>query len=187
MQEKEKQAISPLNGFLDKVLGVLSRTRSENFTPETCVEYLKSPNLRLVSSVNKRLKENLKEWNEEFLELGGCDALLDLVDNLGSEHFTKLCDVQLLLECVGCIKSLLNSKVGVKYFVRCGNGLKKLVKGMSISYFFFMFSRMTEVLGHSSTPGNVVTCNQKLCRGNLYGCHDLRHRKNVNRWMLPFS
>lgn len=129
-EDKEKQDGCVSSAFKSKLVYLLSHPNFEAYTPENCIDFLKMPSLNLLLLLSKRLKQNVEEWNEEFMELGGIDALLDLVDTLGSKRVTRLTDVQLLIECVGCIKSLLNSKMGVKYFVGHGDCLRRLAKGM---------------------------------------------------------
>ena len=135
--DKKKSGKNPLVRIQSKILDALSHQNFDSYTPAICIDFLKSPNLKLLSSLNKRLKQNKKEWNEEFLELNGSDVLLDIVDALGNKRVTQLSDALLLLECVECIKTLMNSKMGLEYLVQHGDYLKKLVKGRR--FFLYQF------------------------------------------------
>lgn len=135
-ERKKSETISHA-ALQGKVLALVSHQNFDSYSPAICVDFLKSPSLKFLSSLNKKLRQNKKDWNNEFLELQGFDILLDLVDSLESKRVSKLTDVQLLLECVGCIKSLLNSKLGVQYFVQHSHCLKKLVKGKSVTLLFY--------------------------------------------------
>ena len=114
----------------DKLYGAISHPYFDDYTPAQVIVFLKTANLKLLSPLNRKLRQNIKAWREGFLLLNGTDALLDLLGSIGNKRITQLTDVQLVLECVGCIKSLLNSKMGAKYFVGHGHCLKKLIKGM---------------------------------------------------------
>ena len=128
----KKPGKNPLVRIQSKILDALSHSNFDSYTPEICIDFLKSPNLKLLSSLNKKLKQNKADWNEEFLELNGSGVLLDIVDTLGQKRVTQLSDALLLLECVECIKTLMNSKMGLEYLVDHGEYLKKLVKGKQL-------------------------------------------------------
>ena len=127
--KRKKSGKNPFVRIQSKIMDVLSHQNFDAYSPAICIDFLKCPNLKLLSSLNKKLKQNKKDWIEEFLELQGSDALLDLVDMLGFKRVTHLDDALLLLESVSCIKTLMNSKIGLPYLVQHGDYLKKLVKG----------------------------------------------------------
>ena len=135
VKPKKKSGKNPLVRMQSKILDALSHQNFDSYTPAICIDFLKSPNLKLLSSLNKKLKHNIKEWNEEFLQLQGSDVLMDIVDTLGYKRVTQLSDALLLLESIECIKALMNSKMGLKYLVQHGEYLKKLVKGESCFVF----------------------------------------------------
>ena len=132
---KKKSTRNPLVRMQSKILDALSHQNFDSYTPAICIDFLKSPNLKLLSSLNKKLKQNNTDWNEEFLELHGSDVLLDIVDTLGYKRVTQLSDALLLLESVECVKTLMNSKMGLDYLVQHGDYLKKLVKGECFYYY----------------------------------------------------
>ena len=60
--------------------------------------------------------------------------LFNAVDTLSSARVTKLADALLLLECVVCIKALMNNKLGMERLVQQANDFgRKLVRGESAS------------------------------------------------------
>ena len=60
--------------------------------------------------------------------------LFHAVDTLSSARVTKLADALLLLECVVCIKALMNNKLGMERLVQQANDFgRKLVRGGSAS------------------------------------------------------
>lgn len=154
MKPKRNSGKNPLVRIQSKILDALSHQNFDSYTPAICIDFLKSPNLKLLSSLNKKLKRNNKEWNEEFLELHGTDALLDLVDTLGFKRVTQLSDALLLLESVECIKTLMNSKMGLQYLVQHGDYLKKLVKGKSC------FRHLVNQLRKVDTPARGTTLSK---------------------------
>ena len=118
--------------FHDRMHAAMSHINFDHCTPAQIIHCLKDPSLRLISWLKRKLNHNMKAWKESFLLLDGVDALLDLMGTLGNRRITQLGDVQMVLESVGCIKTLLNSKMGVTYFVKNSQCLKKLIKGISV-------------------------------------------------------
>lgn len=120
---------NPLKKMQSKLLDAINYPNFDSFTPEVCIELMKSANLKFISNLNKKLRQNDKEWNEQFLDNNGAQALLDLVETLGVRRVTQLADAMLLLECVQCIKTIMNSRMGLAYLVDHGADLNRLVRG----------------------------------------------------------
>ena len=55
---------------------------------------------------------------------------MDSVDTLSAKRVTNLSDAMLLLECVSCVKNVLNSKQGLEYLVEQKDYTRKLARGM---------------------------------------------------------
>ena len=55
---------------------------------------------------------------------------MDSVDTLSARRVTNLSDAMLLLECVSCVKHVLNSKQGLEYLVEHKDYTRKLARGM---------------------------------------------------------
>ena len=55
--------------------------------------------------------------------------LFDAVETLSTRRVTQLSDAMLLLECVACIRTVMNSQSGIDYFISHPETSKKLVKG----------------------------------------------------------
>lgn len=120
---------NPLKKIQSKLLDAIHFQNFDSLSPEVCIDLMKSANLKFLSNLNKKLKQNNKAWNEEFLELNGARGLLDLVETLGIRRVTQLSDALLLLECVQCIKTIMNSKMGLAHLVEHGADLNRLVRG----------------------------------------------------------
>lgn len=128
MKENSKKK-HPFGRMQSKLMDILSYQNVDSFSPEVCIDIMKSPSLKFLSALNRKLKQNNKEWNGEFLDLHGSEALLDLVDTLGIKRVTQLSDAMLLLECIVCIKTLMNSKMGLRYLVEHIGSLNRIVIG----------------------------------------------------------
>ena len=57
------------------------------------------------------------------------EILLSAIDAMGGRRVCQLADAMLLLECVSCIKALMNSKVGLEYMIQHKESIGKLVNG----------------------------------------------------------
>lgn len=123
---------NPLLKMQSKVMDAITGENIDTLSPEVCIGLLKNANLKFLSNLNRKLKQNNKTWNGEFLDLNGAQALLDLVDALGVRRVTQLSDALLLLECVQCVKTIMNSKMGLAYLVENGADLNRLVRGKFI-------------------------------------------------------
>ena len=127
-KDKKKKLKNPFVRFQSKLFDAIANY--EGFTPEAFIDFLKAaPNLKLLTALNKKLRQRELEWNKHFLDLDGYNVLLDLVDSLGIQRVTQLSDALVLLECVHCIKTLMNLKMSHEYLVNNKSSLKKLVKG----------------------------------------------------------
>jgi len=99
--------------------------------PELCVKLLKTPSLKNFSGIRPRLeKPASKEWLSEFLILGGLNCLLDGLSSLsagsGQSRFTEALEQ---IECVRCIKAVMNSPVGLELMTRSNELTRSLIKG----------------------------------------------------------
>ncbi|XP_060080025.1 inverted formin-2-like [Ylistrum balloti] len=115
-----------------KISETLLHPDLENCDPEICVEIITLPtfSMKSLSSLKKKIEHSKADWIQGFLDNGGLDRLFDIVDNVGSKRVNQLSDAMLLLECVACIKSVLNSRLGLDYLVLNGAYTKKLVKAL---------------------------------------------------------
>ena len=70
---------------------------------------------------------------QEFLELDGLDCLLDSLDQMAGRGFTCFSDAILQIDCIACIRCLLNTNIGLEYFISGDVYTKKLTMGMSLN------------------------------------------------------
>ena len=80
--------------------------------------------------LKNRIKTADQKWVEEFLEQGGLETIFDTLSALSSKGFCSLMDAVQQLECVRCIKAIMNRPFGIEYVIVVGNTfVNKLVKG----------------------------------------------------------
>jgi len=68
-----------------------------------------------------------------FLEEGGLEVLLQGVESLSGRRVVQLADAMLLLECVACVKSVMNSTIGLQVITQHRDYVNILVKGRVLS------------------------------------------------------
>lgn len=141
---KGKKKSSTKWNFRKKISDTLLHPDLEHCDPEICVELIR-PSMKFLSSLKKKISHSKGEWIQGFLDCGGLGALFDIVDSVGSRRVNQLSDAMLLLECVACIKSVLNSRLGLDYLVQNGAYTKKLVKGKQIFLSYFKVYIYTNV------------------------------------------
>jgi len=67
---------------------------------------------------------------EGFLEEAGLEVLLQGVESLSARRVVQLSDAMLLLECVACVKSVMNSTIGLQVITQNRDYVNILVKGI---------------------------------------------------------
>lgn len=73
------------------------------------------------------------------MEADGLHSLLATIETLSARKI-ELSDISILLECVSCIKTLLNSKVGIEWAVDDQKCIPSLLKGniIKLKQIFFL-------------------------------------------------
>ena len=87
----------------------------EGVDAELCITLL-SRGLNF-SGVKNRLRTADEAWIESFLEHGGLSAIFDALETLGEKGFSSLSDALKQLDCVACIKAVMNSQVGLDFII----------------------------------------------------------------------
>lgn len=133
-----KMAVTALKSNWRKISGDYNDVSSvvtglmEDADPELCVKLLKTPSLKNYSGVRPRLEKASKEWLSEFLNLGGVDCLLDGLTSLSSGKGPKFTEALEQIECVRCIKAVLNSMVGLEVMTANNEFTRSLVQGKRV-------------------------------------------------------
>lgn len=90
-------------------------TNLEGADPELCITLLHRA--QHFTSLKNVLKKADSAWMEGFLEQGGLSAIFDALQILAEKGFSSLTDALRQLECVGCIKAVMNSQVGLDFII----------------------------------------------------------------------
>ena len=104
-------------------------TSLEGADPELCITLMdRGLNFR---GLMHRLQSADQAWMEQFLSLGGLTAIIDALETLGSVGFSSILDALKQLECVHCVKAVMNNKFGLEFIIaQPGEGfVKKLAQG----------------------------------------------------------
>ena len=126
LAEKEERRIS----FARKLSKTILTKDMANCDPDICVRMLRIPTLQTYAALKRRLDSSGRVWMQGFLDEGGLDALLQHMEMNCKKRVTKFMDALVLLECVMCIRAVLNNKTGLEYFTEHDEQyFGKLVKG----------------------------------------------------------
>ncbi|ESO00317.1 hypothetical protein HELRODRAFT_83366 [Helobdella robusta] len=109
---------------------LISQVDFENCDPKTCLSMLKMPSLKMYVALNKKLKSCRQSvWMKEFLELGGLAILLEGVNTITGKK-VQLSDALVLIEYVACIKTVMNSSIGLRVITNNKEYSQKLIKAL---------------------------------------------------------
>lgn len=98
---------------------------------EFSIRILSYPSIQNYAGIRSKLKSSSNEWLGEFLHQGGLDVLLFTLERLSTctSKRTRFLDTLLQLECVSCIKEIMNSKFGLQYMIECRETVRRLSQG----------------------------------------------------------
>lgn len=116
-----------------KVAQVLSQVDFSKCDPSTCVSVMRIPSLKSYSALLRQLKSCRKSWLEGFLEERGLEVLLEGLEVICQKK-VQLAEAMMLLECVACVKAIMNCRQGLELFTVKKNYCKSLIKGNSIIF-----------------------------------------------------
>ena len=87
----------------------------EGADPELCITLLER-GLNF-TGLKQRLRAADQEWIEQFITIGGIPALFDALEALGKKGFSSIVDAIRQLECVGCVRAVMNNRFGLEFIV----------------------------------------------------------------------
>ncbi|CAL1536507.1 unnamed protein product [Lymnaea stagnalis] len=128
--DKGKQKRGMRDVLRNKISSTLHHMDLEKSDPEFVVSVMAIPTVQTFSSVKKKLRNSNQEWMQGFLDNEGLERLLDCVDTFANRRVTALSDAYILIECVECIKAVLNSKIGLSLLVQKPEYSRRLIKAM---------------------------------------------------------
>lgn len=77
------------------------------------LSWLRNPSLQNLVKLRKSIKHNDSDWMMEFLEYDGLGLLFQCLKNLSSRESLHLSEMVLRLECIMCIREVVNSQTGL--------------------------------------------------------------------------
>ena len=98
--------------------------------PELCIRLITKPTVQNYSGIKSRIKKASADWLQEFLNLGGLEALFLSLERLSDKTICSFVDAFIQLEAVQCIKAVMNSKAGLDYMIQSENFTRELTTGI---------------------------------------------------------
>ena len=92
---------------------------------------LRSPTLSTYTDLKRKLANSSKEWILQFLEINGLGILLETLGRLSEKKSPCFVDTFLQLECVACVKAVMNSQSGLDYIIENPDFTRKFASGES--------------------------------------------------------
>ncbi|CAL4065974.1 unnamed protein product, partial [Meganyctiphanes norvegica] len=122
---KRVKEFTYIHQLYDIILGNLA-----NWDADTCVALLRMPSVSNYSGIKKLMQLANKEWLEDFLNLDGLGVLFESLERLSDKGFSSITDALLQLECVLCVKAVMNSESGLEHIINSDNYTRKLAKAL---------------------------------------------------------
>lgn len=113
----------------NQIDGALDLHSLNEIEPELFTKFIRIPSLKTYTSLMRKLENCSKKWLAEFLVLGGLTSLFEVLEKLGEREVAKFSDAFLQLECVRCIKAVLNNTTGLEFMTSDTSLAKQLVNG----------------------------------------------------------
>ena len=118
-------------------------TISSDASAELCVRLLNTSFLHNFSGLKTKLQTSSGRWISEFLIQGGMEALFQALERLSRSRRMAFVDAFMQLECVNCIKAVMNSKQGLDSMIQNKALVRNLAKGWLCHIFFNSFLLLT--------------------------------------------
>lgn len=137
-QRWRKLATAGVLGNEDHLDGEIDLHNLNEVEPELFIKFVRIPSLKTYTSLIAKLEGCSKKWLTEFMVLGGFSALFEVLEKLGERGLSKFSDAFLQLECVRCIKAVMNNVTGLEFITNHSSLTNQLVTG-KLNYFFPRF------------------------------------------------
>ncbi|RXG70353.1 Inverted formin-2 [Armadillidium vulgare] len=128
VESSKLMRISSKNSLLEDI----AQGNLDNWDPETCVTLLKNPRgneLHRDTETHSTGKAD-EDWLDDFLNLDGLGILFESLSRQSKQRTTSISDVLLQLECVTCIKAVMNSEIGLGHITRDNSYTRKLAEAL---------------------------------------------------------
>ncbi|XP_035681246.1 inverted formin-2-like isoform X1 [Branchiostoma floridae] len=123
-ETKERAAVNQQQAAL------LAASALESSDPESYIKTLRCPSVKTYSALKKKLASCDSEWMLGFLEEDGLGILFESLEKLSQKGFASFADAFVQLECVGCVKAVMNSKTGLDFIVQRRECSRKLATAL---------------------------------------------------------
>ena len=69
---------------------------------------------------------------DQFVACGGLTALFDALEAMGKNGLVGIQEAYLQLECVACIKAVMNSEFGLVFVIKTTEFMHRLAEGIKV-------------------------------------------------------
>lgn len=115
----------------DEVKKIVQRSGAKG-----CVSVSHNPSVQVYFALRRKIEQSDDDWLDEFLRLDGLESLLDSLCHMTGKAFTNFSDAILMLDCVCCIRSVLNRQIGLEFVLQQegeSSLTRKLITGTGVS------------------------------------------------------
>ena len=128
-QRWRKLAIAGGFNIQDSQDGEIELHNLSEVEPELFIKFVRIPSLKTYTCLTAKLGSCSKKWLTEFLVLGGLATLFEVLEKLSQRTLAKFSDAFLQLECVQCIKAVMNNVTGLDFITSDPSLTSQLVTG----------------------------------------------------------
>ncbi|EDV24621.1 uncharacterized protein TRIADDRAFT_25061 [Trichoplax adhaerens] len=97
-------------------------------TPELCLKLIRQPSVQNFTALKNFLSRCQQTWMIQFLEIEGLNVILEVLEILCDRGISSVIDAFIQLECVNCVKAIMNSSAGINYIINHRESSRMLVK-----------------------------------------------------------
>ena len=130
MKQKTDRNHAEEEYFEDNPVAMLSSL--EEAAASKCALFVHNPTVHIYYALKEKIENSDQKWLEEFLDHQGLTSLVDTVQTLSNSNdhgFNSFSDAIILVDCISCIRSLLNTNTGMRYLISQENSTRQLVSG----------------------------------------------------------
>ena len=89
-------------------------TLSSEVSPELCIRWLKTPSVQNYYGLKAILEASSTEWLRAFVQHEGIEMLFEALQHLGERRRLSFADTFMQLQCVNCVRVVMNSREGLQ-------------------------------------------------------------------------
>lgn len=120
-------------GWTGSVSFANDNTRTSEVQPKKIIELLRSPSVQTYNTLKRKLDKarNNPEWILKFLNKDGLELLFESLEQICKRQQTNFLNEVLKVSCVECVKTVMDSSLGLDYIVENKEFTRKLASGKS--------------------------------------------------------